>query len=425
MERISNMLKRVITVIAAVAVLLTACSCGITDNADNDAVQYSAEADVSEAPAEETEIVEKSEDSEMNTVEYDYTYSEISYWDYSGMKAMMKTQAKSSVDFEAFIHSPEGKDCIVSLVNSGIYGTIDGDANIRYCESIGMRVELHDKEEEAQQWASYTPLSAQENPERIYPVLFVWHGSTNSIALTQFYGFLELAAEREWIVVIPWADNDAIYLEETDRIMNILRDNYPIDENRIYTTGFSLGGRASAHLAQERSDIFAAAAPCGVAADAHFYTGSDGEIHWSADTLEGLPWFEDGIISEEEAAAAIPVQFFGASWDPYGAMPYNSEDKIEAVNLWLQLYGLEPNQSLELSKTLRSESKNDTERFTGLKFDIAYTEQKYDETNCIGIFGDEEDCVFRIICSPDGIHWPTKAMCEYVVEFLERFSKKA
>ena len=62
---------------------------------------------------------------------------------------------------------------------------------------------------------------------------------------------------------MPWADNDEIIVEEVQRIMEVLREEYPIDESRVYVTGFSKGGQATEEVVVACPELFAAAAPGG------------------------------------------------------------------------------------------------------------------------------------------------------------------
>ena len=246
--------------------------------------------------------------------------------------------------------------------------------------------------------------------EKKYPVLFVWHGNDNPIMMAEHYGFAEIAAEKEWIVVCPWADNDVIYLEEFDRIMDVLREEYPIDETRIYTTGFSKGGRVSQRLAFERPDVITAAVSNGVKAKKLF-----------DQFVEGIPGH---TLDEYEFDYAVPIAFYGGEFDHNWPMANETEEEIEAVNNWLTIHGHEASQSVDLSHNLRRFSDDMSEKKMGLQFDQTSTIHEDGIDYWVGEFINEEGYTdVRFTMAAGAIHWPTRYMCQHAIDFLEDFSK--
>lgn len=116
-----------------------------------------------------------------------------------------------------------------------------------------------------------------------YPLVFVFHGYSNSPKLAEWYtGFSKKADKEGFIVVYPrgYSKTDPLYLvwnagfcchngEEkqaddvglTKALIDELSRNYPIDQERIYVTGFSNGGMMAHRLGAELSDVLAAIAP--------------------------------------------------------------------------------------------------------------------------------------------------------------------
>lgn len=110
-------------------------------------------------------------------------------------------------------------------------------------------------------WNSFVPVSAfqPENKDRRYPTVVVLHGGFNPISIIDGWGWVQEAARREWIVIVPSLELDDI----VEEILEKAKALYPIDESRIYACGFSYGGFMSNLLGNKRPDIFAAVAPCG------------------------------------------------------------------------------------------------------------------------------------------------------------------
>ena len=109
-----------------------------------------------------------------------------------------------------------------------------------------------------------------------YPlVLFMADASTVgkevTAPLTQGYGALEFASERDqklhpsfvlvpqytaWAVQDDWSTTDEV--EMTIRLLETVCKEYTVDQNRLYTTGQSMGGMMSFYFNIEHPDLFAA-----------------------------------------------------------------------------------------------------------------------------------------------------------------------
>ncbi|MBQ9434603.1 MAG: prolyl oligopeptidase family serine peptidase, partial [Bacteroidales bacterium] len=109
-----------------------------------------------------------------------------------------------------------------------------------------------------------------------YPlVLFMADASTVgkevTAPLTQGYGALEFASERDQklhpsFVLVPqytqlavqddWSTTDEV--EMTIRLLEAVCKEYEVDQNRLYTTGQSMGGMMSFYFNIEHPDLFAA-----------------------------------------------------------------------------------------------------------------------------------------------------------------------
>lgn len=359
--------------------------------------------------------------------DYDYNQELVDQWDVpienvggTTWRGMQRSMGVSGMDFDAYIRSEIGEFGITSNSMLVKYGSdLESEENIAYWESIGMKHEAHDIENVNEQWrvadnawVSLTPLSAyeEENADRKYPVLFVWHGNGNPINLAEGYGFGERAAEKEWIVVYPWASNDDNYLEEFDRIMEELKANYPIDETRVYTTGFSKGGWVSQRLAIERPEVLAAAVSNGIPDRAT-----------EMPLIEGIDPLPIESIGTKEA---IPIAFYAGEFDYLWSMDHESEEEIQGVNSWLSVHGLNAEQSVEQSRNLRKFSDDPVEQQMGLKFDETEVVHTEGVDYWIGRFLDENGvCVVRYTECGGAIHWPTKYMSVLAVDFMSQFAK--
>ena len=131
--------------------------------------------------------------------------------------------------------------------------------------------------EEKRRYIVYTPEAYQSQPQQTFPVVFNFHGGGMSMAEQMLYTQMNKTAERHrFIVVYPqgikqdWnVDFGMDYLAGTDdvgftqAILSKLKQDYRIDDKRVYATGLSRGGFFALRLAAELPQQFAAVASVG------------------------------------------------------------------------------------------------------------------------------------------------------------------
>jgi polyhydroxybutyrate depolymerase len=131
--------------------------------------------------------------------------------------------------------------------------------------------------EDKRRYIVYTPTAYHKAPQQAFPVVFNFHGGGMSMAEQMLYTQMNRAAERhQFIVVYPqgikqdWNVGFGMdYLAGTDDVgftqamLNKLKQDYRIDEQRVYATGLSRGGFFALRLAAELPQQFAAVASVG------------------------------------------------------------------------------------------------------------------------------------------------------------------
>ena len=131
--------------------------------------------------------------------------------------------------------------------------------------------------DEKRRYIVYTPAAYQSQPQRAFPVVFNFHGGGMSMAEQMLYTQMNKTAERhQFIVVYPqgikqdWNVGFGMdYLAGTDDVgftqamLSKLKQDYRIDEQRVYATGLSRGGFFALRLAAELPQQFAAVASVG------------------------------------------------------------------------------------------------------------------------------------------------------------------
>ncbi len=144
---------------------------------------------------------------------------------------------------------------------------------------------------------SYTPESMTEK----MPLMIQLHGAgergdgKEDLSLVEIYGFPKVLKEQETpcILIAPQCPLDSFWAARVESIIEFvaqLKEYYPVDEDRVYLTGLSMGGFGTWFTAMARPDLFAAIAPiCG------------GGMPWNAGVLTMPIWAfhgaEDDVVT--------------------------------------------------------------------------------------------------------------------------------
>lgn len=285
------------------------------------------------------------------------------------------------------------------------------------------------KQNEHKIWTSFVPVSAfdPKNKDRKYPLVFALHGAQNTVFLTEGWGYVHEAAIREWIVIIPSMVLDDI-LEE---ILNEAKKMYPIDESRIYASGFSYGGWASNRLGNQRTNIFAAVGPCGCTIDNAYIAGD-------SDDREPLPPF-DGVYRAQVPATYMPIiniygnydgerfPFYNFSGKRFGLSTMETpDDIINGINHWARV-----NKAAEINVkdvlALKGQADiSEAERDIGLPLTPDCRESYVADGvqyHIADIKSEDGVARIRIVAEMNIPHWPTPEMAKQVFRFFSHFSR--
>lgn len=340
------------------------------------------------------------------------------------------------IDPDAIINSPFGERLVLNMENYILYeNEMDPDL-LRYYERIGYKKELFEAEQLYTKWSCYTPLGIYkpDNKNKKYPFLFVLHGGTMPIHWEENSGFLPFAAREEMFVVSAQNHNAPNLI----RILNIVKSKYPIDESRIYCTGYSQGGIKTNEVTLQHPELFAAAAPCGI----HLYANSP-EINGSVtDNVRkyDLPFII--IAGQEEVIEIFPTNLdneavfeikndkninMAATQDPTlknvnSALATTAKNKIALLNK--RLYSMRIPEIPFEDCTACRDSENEVERKLGFPADRTYIRTELGVRHFTAEFkNDKGDYLLRIM-SLEGIpHWPVATMPELVLEFFRKFRR--
>ncbi|MBQ6582991.1 MAG: hypothetical protein IJH77_04080 [Mogibacterium sp.] len=178
---------------------------------------------------------------------------------YDKLCKMFKFRGSADFDLDEYIASGMAEGVAYNFQLALEYGDDEmNPAVVGFWRNYGkgLKKELHNPESHARRWASYIPLSAElpENADRKYPVIFVNHGGKTTLMETEAYGFTHLAAEEECIVIIPENMLEWNFLS----ILLEIVETMPVDQSRVYFTGFSSGAFRSISFAYQYPEVVAA-----------------------------------------------------------------------------------------------------------------------------------------------------------------------
>ena len=157
-------------------------------------------------------------------------------------------------------------------------------------------------------FVEYSP----EKTDKKVPLILQLHGAGErgvggeDLCKVDIHGFSGTVRDGEYecIFIMPQCPSDSFWAAKVESLLEFidqLKSAYPIDEDRVYLTGLSMGGFGTWFTAMAKPDLFAAIAPvCG----------------------GGMPW-NAGVLN-------MPIWAFHGTDDTV-VLPHNTEDMVEKL----------------------------------------------------------------------------------------------
>lgn len=281
------------------------------------------------------------------------------------------------------------------------------------------------KQNNFKKWNSFVPVSAfrPENKDKKYPVVVVLHGGFNPISIIDGWGWVQEAAKREWIVIVPSIELDSIIEEILEEAKKI----YPVDESRIYACGFSYGGFMSNMLGMKRPDLFAAVAPCGAPI-------SNGYCEKAIGPEPQEPF--DGVPRCVAMNTYMPVMNIYGNLDGFRFPLYNfkgffsgagsTAELVDGINCWLEMNHAKKISLDDVMALKDAENTTVVEKEMGLPLEegCGETVARDGIVSHIASFKSEDGIVrVKIMCEMNMPHWPTPEMSYQAFEFFSHFAR--
>lgn len=159
--------------------------------------------------------------------------------------------------------------------NTSIYGDIE-PREVKKDYTYVVHIDdtcLGDNDGLGHTWFEYIPESVRENPEKKVPLMIFGHGgSDNPAEAAQMSGMHRVGEKYGFITVYPWSGekwgwnidmvksmpDDVAYIKA---LIEYMKRTYPIDETRVYLSGFSNGSAMIQVFAMQYPELIAAICP--------------------------------------------------------------------------------------------------------------------------------------------------------------------
>ncbi|MBO4704134.1 MAG: hypothetical protein J5647_00130 [Spirochaetaceae bacterium] len=254
-----------------------------------------------------------------------------------------------------------------------------------------------------------------ETPAKKVPLVLGFHGGGDScFFFSTMAGWAKIAHRHNFLLVTVENHLNSTATEMQELIEH-LKAKYPVDESRIYATGFSMGGCKSWDFVQEYPLSVAAAAPM----DATFEVG----LNVYGNPIDAPS--PDGTKTTRSLNTTVPVPVFyaGGEITPLPELPFQAQKCLDRMKYILELNGATANYDVKLDE--KDSWKN---KIWGIDGDTRMTayDQSRGSTLTMEIFKNKSGKIWNVFGSISGQgHDCREHTCEHAWRFMSCFSRAA
>jgi len=240
------------------------------------------------------------------------------------------------------------------------------------------------------------------NNEKL-PLVLGFHGGGDScFFLSTMAGWAKICHRHDFLFVAVENHLNSTATEMIELVEHLMT-KYPIDETRIYASGFSMGGCKSWDLVQEYPELLAAVAPM----DATFEVGLN---------VYGMP-----VQKPINETVAVPTFYTGGEITPLPELPFQAQKCLDRMG-----YILKVNKATAKYDVKLEDKDNWANKIWGIDGDI--TEKFYDEsrdaTLTLQMFKNVDSKIYNIFGSISGQgHDCREHTCEHAWRYMRNFSR--
>lgn len=235
------------------------------------------------------------------------------------------------------------------------------------------------------------------------PLVLGFHGGGDSCFFFSIMaGWARICHRHDFLLVTVENHLDST-ATEMQELIEILKKQYPIDESRIYATGFSMGGIKTWDLIQEYPLSIAAAAPMDATVDI------------------GENVYFRKIEKEVNTTEPVPIFYAGGEITPLPELPFQEQKCLNRMAYALKLNGATAEYNVKLE-----DKDNWKNKIWGIDGDITYKsyDKSRDATLTMQLFKNRDEKIYNIFGSISGQgHDCREHTCEHAWRFMSSFRR--
>ncbi len=262
-----------------------------------------------------------------------------------------------------------------------------------------------DKEKEVHKvgYVAYYNKEILEKKEPV-PLVLCFHGGGDSaMCMASVSGWYQVARKYGFLLVA--VEN---HLESTatemQELLGILKEKYPIHEEKIYASGFSMGGCKSWDMMQEYPKVFAAVAPMCATYEVGLNTSGEPAIR----------------VNREEL---LPVFYVGGEQSPLPELPFQAVKCLDRMK-----YVLELNQCKKQNPYSFEDQSHWENKIYGISGEVTLQSRNPDRQDSVltlELFESGNGKLYTVFGSvSDQQHEVRMHSCEHAYRFMNLFSRK-
>lgn len=339
------------------------------------------------------------------------------------LRDIFRGAGHSTYDVDTYIAGEYGDELMRHSMTLFNFTDPQDPGLVDYWRERGLERTFHKGADRSHDWVIYVPVSAKlpENAGRKYPTIFVqWELDSNLLDMER-WGYVDLAAANDLIVVAAQhGRRDDVFNETLDLAIEL----HPVDADRIYLVGHSFTAVCAGLHSINFADRVAGLCLCGSQ-----YYGADSTPEQMARAAElGMPVIF--VHCMKQSRCLLPFSI--APEHPMSPLrydtvitrsPFTLNASYAEQILWrrinrCKLFPLEDMAELHLR------SENLCERKLGTPLEHTYIRRLGGLEHYFGDIYDEQGvCRMRVVGVEHGNHFPPAYTAELVWQFLRNFSR--
>lgn len=239
------------------------------------------------------------------------------------------------------------------------------------------------------------------NKEEV-PLVLCFHGGGDSAMCMVALSDWHLVAAKHDFLLVSVENHLNSTATEMMHLLAHLKQKYSFDSERIYATGFSMGGCKTWDMMQEYPDVFAALAPM----SATFDVGLN---------VYGQP------VENINREVPVPVFYVGGELTPLPELPFQEQKCLNRM-----AYVLEVNKAKTPYNVKFEEQDSWENPIWGIDGDLIFRVRDYNRGSVLTmhLFESENGCCYSIFASADNQQHEMRHLnCENAWKFFEQFRR--